>query len=160
MTERDLVLQAVGGSACAFGRLVIRYQRPVIGYFIARCPADAAELAQEAFVRAWLEVRSLRNADAFGAWLFAICRDLLRAHGSAYPFVPLESEPTGPTEVEPMCEWERYHDLVRVSLFLLEPERRVPVQLRYSAGLSYREISVRPFPKGSSRADYTPRASV
>jgi RNA polymerase sigma-70 factor (ECF subfamily) len=82
--EDSLLALARGGDGDAFGQLVearlertLRTARAILGN-----EADAREVTQEAFVSAWVNLRGLRDAHRFDAWLNRIvmnrCRDRLR----------------------------------------------------------------------------------
>ena len=81
-----LVERARRGDDTAFGQLVearmqstLRTARAILGN-----DAEAQEVTQEAFVAAWRNLPTLRDADRFDAWFNRIvlngCRDLLRQH--------------------------------------------------------------------------------
>jgi RNA polymerase sigma-70 factor (ECF subfamily) len=83
-TFTALVTRAQAGDRAAFGMLV---ERRVDGAFrtaraILGSESDARDATQEAFLRAWRERRSLREADRFDAWFGRIlvncCREALR----------------------------------------------------------------------------------
>ncbi len=70
----------------AFGQLVKRYQGHVYGlaYSLLRDWAEAQDLTQETFVRAYVNLGALREPDRFAAWLrrvaFGTCMDWLKAY--------------------------------------------------------------------------------
>ena len=68
------------GDEAAFGRLMERWERPVKSV-IARLvfnAGEAEELAQETFVRVWLQREKYRPGAAFRPWVFAIAVNLAR----------------------------------------------------------------------------------
>jgi len=70
-----LVISARGGDGEAFEELYRRFGRLVHGLLLARLPPeDAADLAQDVFAQAWTMLGTLREPDAFGAWIGAIAR--------------------------------------------------------------------------------------
>jgi RNA polymerase sigma-70 factor (ECF subfamily) len=70
-----LVAQARAGDRAAFGRLYDRYARMVHAIAVTRGPwSEADDVVQEVFLRALRRLKTLRSADAFGAWLAAIAR--------------------------------------------------------------------------------------
>lgn len=73
-TDAALVAAARAGSDTAFSRLVDRYQQPVRLFLRRVCvnPADADDLAQEAFLAAWGKLGSLRKPEQFKSWLFSL----------------------------------------------------------------------------------------
>jgi RNA polymerase sigma-70 factor (ECF subfamily) len=74
VTDDELVRRAQGGDTYAFDQLVVRHQAAVYRAALAalRSPADAEEVAQEAFLRAWSRVRDFRGDASFKTWLLTI----------------------------------------------------------------------------------------
>lgn len=72
--ERQLVLQAQAGEGEAFGELVRRYQRPVyrLAYRLLMHHADAEDVVQETFLRAYRYLQSFDPRRSFRRWLYAI----------------------------------------------------------------------------------------
>ncbi len=72
--DRRLVALAQTGDERAFAELVERHAPRVyaLARRIVRSPADAEEVAQDAFVRAWRAIGSYRGDAAFGTWLHRI----------------------------------------------------------------------------------------
>lgn len=77
-TDSELVIRAVAGDDRAFDALVSRYRSRV--YYLALSKVGNAEaardLAQEAFVQAYLSLSALRESEKFGSWLAAIASNL------------------------------------------------------------------------------------
>ena len=74
MSDLDLVRRAQAGDADAFGELVERNRRAVFRAALAALgsPAEADDVAQEAFVMAYRKLNSFRGDAAFRTWLLAI----------------------------------------------------------------------------------------
>lgn len=72
------VESARGGDAGAFERLVEVYERRAIGvsYRLLNNSADAQEVAQDAFLRAYRSLEKLQDPTRFGPWLMRIVRNL------------------------------------------------------------------------------------
>jgi RNA polymerase sigma factor (sigma-70 family) len=142
--ETELVNLSKAGDVRAFSGLTARYRRRAYGYFMARIgDADEAEdLCQEAFLKAFVYLRGLRESGRFGPWLFAICRNCLRKRFSALASKGARELPLAEDLPDrENAEWESYQDLARASLGLLDRELRSLVELRYGSGLSYGQIS-------------------
>jgi RNA polymerase sigma factor (sigma-70 family) len=79
--DAELVARARLRDAGAFGELVERHQRLVLGVALARCgdPALAEDVAQEAFVTAWRDLHRLREAGRVATWIAGIARNLAAA---------------------------------------------------------------------------------
>ena len=156
MTDRELLEQAKRGSEDAFAQLVLDNQNRVYSLAL-RLTGDreeAADLAQEAFVRAWQGLPGFQGESSFATWLYRlttnVCIDYLRRQkrreGVERP-APLEDGEG--TRIEP-ADWsqephrqleqrERSQALDRALDRLPEHHRR-PLMLRELSGLSYREI--------------------
>ena len=72
--ERALVDRARGRDVHAFRELVERHRHRALGLAmrVVRSAADAEDVAQEAFVRAWLALPAFRGEAKFSTWLYAI----------------------------------------------------------------------------------------
>ena len=71
--------QAGGGAALAcFGELVTRFDERLFNFLLrrTRCRADAEELTQEAFTRAWERIGSYDPSWRFSTWLYTIAARL------------------------------------------------------------------------------------
>jgi RNA polymerase sigma-70 factor, ECF subfamily len=92
------VRRARKGDQSAFASLVRRVQRQVYGLCLRllRVDAEANEIAQESFLRAWQNLERYDDSRPFDLWVLAIarnlCLDLLRRRGK------LRTE-----EIEPMA---------------------------------------------------------
>jgi RNA polymerase sigma-70 factor (ECF subfamily) len=73
-TDEELVRACLGGDRAAFDRLVSRHQREVyrLCYRFVANHEDAAELAQDAFVRAYRALAKFEGSAAFSTWLHRI----------------------------------------------------------------------------------------
>jgi RNA polymerase sigma-70 factor (ECF subfamily) len=74
VTDEELVLLARRGDADAFDQLVARHEAAVYRTVLAalRVPADAEEVAQDAFVRAWRSLDRFRGDASFRTWVSTI----------------------------------------------------------------------------------------
>lgn len=72
--ERHLLSRCRAGDTRAFSVLVDRYRDRAYGLALrmVRSPADAEEVAQDAFVRAWRSLADFRGDSSFGTWLYRI----------------------------------------------------------------------------------------
>jgi len=79
-TDRELVIAARAGSRPALEALVRRYQRPV--YFLCHGYVHdhdlASDLSQRAFLKALVNLETLRDTELFRGWLFRIAANLSR----------------------------------------------------------------------------------
>ena len=81
-TDEQLVVQAQAGDRQAFDALVSKHRSRV--YYLALsmlgCRDTAMDIAQDAFVQAYLSLRALRSPEKFASWLTAITRNLCLMH--------------------------------------------------------------------------------
>jgi RNA polymerase sigma-70 factor (ECF subfamily) len=71
VTDEKIVRAVLGGDTEAYTALVDRYRKVVYGlaYHHLRHFEDARDVAQEAFIQAYLHLGQLREPERFGAWL-------------------------------------------------------------------------------------------
>ncbi len=76
VTDAELVAACLGGDREAFGRIVERYQRLLcsLAYSATGSLSESEDLAQEAFVDAWRQLRTLREPEKLRPWLCGILR--------------------------------------------------------------------------------------
>lgn len=84
--DEQLVLATLQGEVSSFGTLVERYWNLVFALALTRInnPAEAEDVAQESFLKAYSHLRSLRRPARFVGWLSKItlqqCTNTVRAH--------------------------------------------------------------------------------
>lgn len=82
-TDEEIVRQVLGGDREAFAPLVDRYKRGITNFIAAgvASPADAADLTQETFLRAYAHLGTFNPAlGRFSTWLYHIARNVVRTH--------------------------------------------------------------------------------
>lgn len=154
MTEEKVWIQrAQKGDAAAFEQLVTAYERKVYALALRSTgsEADAADLTQEVFLRAWRSLNSFRGDSTVSTWLYRItmniCIDFSRK--KSLQLVPLTDEegnelplPDRRTTNSPEAALEN-QELSRelnTALKQLTPEHRQAILLRDVSGLTYQEI--------------------
>ena len=77
-SDADVMLRVKAGDESAFGYLVQKYRRPLIGFMYRLChnPATAEELAQEVFLRVYRSRTSYEASAKFTTWLYRIATNL------------------------------------------------------------------------------------
>ena len=130
----------LGGDPVAFGELVTRYQHALFG-FLGRMglePAVCEELAQETFLRAWVNrARYDAGKAAISTWLFTIARNLALSHLSKKA-LPIVEEPdfdhrTDPG-ADPSNQFEQHESIgrLRQALNMLSAEDRDVIATCYT----------------------------
>ncbi|HSO93661.1 MAG TPA: sigma-70 family RNA polymerase sigma factor [Candidatus Dormibacteraeota bacterium] len=152
MDDRDLVGRARQGDREAFTQLIVQYQVPLYNTALRMVGAreDAADITQEAFLRAWEKIRTLREAP-FKSWLFQIAVNLCYDHfrrGRRYGVMPDEEQGgkivgLGVAMPDPQerAEANERSRVVRDSIEALDHDMRAALVLRDINGLSYDEIA-------------------
>jgi RNA polymerase sigma-70 factor, ECF subfamily len=148
--EWDLIRRCRRGSAAAFEPLVRGNEARALAVAGALLgdPDDAADAVQEAFVRAYRGLRTLREGSAFGPWFRTIlrnhCRDRLRSadrRRAPWDAAALDrrawQEPSAPARLERA----ELSTAVEGALAELPPEHREVLVLKEMEGMRYEEIA-------------------
>jgi RNA polymerase sigma-70 factor (ECF subfamily) len=167
--EAELIERARKGDTGAFGILVERYQRRVVGVAMAvvHSQEDALELAQESFVRAFENLDKFESRSSFSTWLYRIAANIaidFRRRERRHPTMRGEEAETEiqklPSNVGDSFKQAQRGEMsrrIKDALDQLTPEHRAAILLREVEGLSYDEISeVLQCPRGTvmSRLHY------
>src|SRR5438876_11037342 len=128
----------------AFGELLRRHQSSVHGLLRQLTRADAAladDLAQEAFVRAYRNIRSFRGEARFFTWLYRIAYNCFREHARRRKeFVGIDEEQLQSEHDPHIVDPGLRHDLMH-ALSLLPLHERTAVLLCCQNGLSHDEAA-------------------
>ncbi|MBI1923034.1 sigma-70 family RNA polymerase sigma factor [Candidatus Poribacteria bacterium] len=147
--DDQLVQQCLEGDKEAFGVLVHKYQEMVYAYAFqkVRNDADAEDIAQEVFFRAYRHLNQLKSPHQFRSWLYTIMsnecnRWLARASKNRSRETPLEDATGDVLLVEP--EYAKTPDDWRMDLEQaleeLPEDNRVAVSMFYMSDCSLKEI--------------------
>ena len=156
-SDLELVRRVQRGERGAFDLLVLRYQHKVVKLVarLLRDPAEAEDVAQEAFVKAYRAIGSFRGDSAFYTWLYRIAVNTARNTMASRQRRPLdyeadlsESEQSavdsrmrhGDTP-EAAALSEEIHQTVNRAVEELPEDLRTAIILREIEGLSYEEIA-------------------
>jgi RNA polymerase sigma-70 factor (ECF subfamily) len=111
-------------------------------YWLCGDAALAQDLTQEAFLRAWRSIDSLRETDAAKAWLITILR---REHARLFERKSFDTTDIGELELDDRDalspEQLGEDSLVRAAMLQLEPKYREPLLLQVLGGFSCEEIA-------------------
>ena len=155
--EAAIVRKVLGGDANAFETLVLEYEKNVynIALRMTGNSEDAADMTQEAFIKAYNSLQSFRGDSKFSVWLYRIvsnvCLDFLRSKNRR-PTVSLSVEDDDGEDTqldvadesqspELLLDRKLTRDSVRRGLDSLPPDYRQILLLREMQGLSYDEIA-------------------
>jgi RNA polymerase sigma-70 factor (ECF subfamily) len=157
------VERAQGGDLEAFDRLVTRHRGRIFTMIqhLVQNEADAWDLAQDAFVKAWRALPRFQGQSRFYTWLYRVAHnvvyDWLRKKSNASGNLREYDEtianegiiaeaPTAPRAVESPDRAAELKDLrrdIQAALEKLSPEHRETILLREVEGLKYEEIAER-----------------
>ena len=72
LADETLVEKALTGDDTAFGLLVLRHQQDIyqLALHYAKNPADAQDLTQEVFIKAYTRLSTLQETAKFANWLW------------------------------------------------------------------------------------------
>lgn len=155
-----LVTQAQKGDLRAYDELVIRHRGRIFAMVrnMIHHEADAWDLSQDVFVKAWQALPRFEAKARFSTWLFRIAHNVVydwtrkRKIDSAGEFNdeifdrdqidPLASTtPSGAESPDTSMEHGELRMKIQAALFKLSPEHRESVVLKDVQGLSYKEIA-------------------
>lgn len=159
--EADLILveRVHSGDQEAFGLLVGKYQRKLLRLVMrfVRDPAEAEDVTQEAFIKAYRALPNFRGESAFYTWLYRIgvntAKNWLVANGRRMPTVTdiASDESDGGIEDSALLRDEETPDrvlqskqigaTVNAAMDALPEDLRTAIFLREIEGLSYEEIA-------------------
>lgn len=139
----QLVQQTLAGNKDAFCSLVETHQQAAFALAYQQSPtrADAEDITQEAFLRAYKQLGNLRKPALFPKWVYSIVMNVARERRRGQrPTVPIDAIPeTAGANMDP-AERAAIQDLLS-QIAELPEKYRVPLTLRYAKGLKYREIA-------------------
>ena len=164
--DSDLVERARRGDADAFETIVRDRMGAVyrLSYAITGNEADAADATQDAFVAAWKQVHSLRDASRLEAWLGRIAinsaRMVVRArrrrsireigHIDTRTHGDLSASPAGHMTASPA---ERDGAMLAAALDRLDPDQRAILALRHLEDRGIPEIAATlGIPEGTAKS--------
>jgi RNA polymerase sigma-70 factor, ECF subfamily len=156
-SDLELVRRAQRNERGAFDLLVLKYQHKVIKLVarLLRDPAEAEDVAQEAFVKAYRALGSFRGDSAFYTWLYRIAVNTARNAIAARQRRPLDYEAELTESEQNNVNSRLKHDdtpeatalseeirvTVNRAIEELPEDLRTAIVLREVEGLSYEEIA-------------------
>ena len=153
MNEDSVLIQdTLSGSPVAFGRLVEKYQDRLYNtmlHFVGDAE-ETLDVVQEAFVQAYLNLKSFQGESAFYTWLYRIAFNIAATHHRRKKPVQsmdrLRAE-TGHESADPrqspalQAEREERSQKVRQAIATLSEDHRAVLVLRDLDGYTYEEIA-------------------
>ncbi|MGY8815194.1 MAG: RNA polymerase sigma factor RpoE [Gammaproteobacteria bacterium] len=157
--DLELVNRVKQGDKAAFDLLVIKYQSRIVNLAMrfVRNQADALDITQEAFIKAYRAMPNFRGDSAFYTWLYRITVNTAKNYLAVKSNRRLPEVDQDPSEMEQMDTSTALKDLETPENLLLTQEiqdtvvraidnlpedLRTAITLRELEGLSYEEIAV------------------
>lgn len=168
-SDQFLVDRAKAGDKHAFDLLVLKYQHRVIKLIMryVKDPAEAMDVSQDAFLKAYRALPRFRGDSAFYTWMYRIAINTAKNHLVAARRRPLEysSDIAEPEDFEwhlnlqesdtpeGQAIGDELRAAVEAAIAELPDELRTAIVLRELDGLSYEEIAqVMECPVGTVRS--------
>ena len=149
-SAEELAVRAREGSRVSFDELVTRY-RPRLVAFVARRladPADAEDVAQETFLRAYDRLAQYDPSRPFATWLFAIGKNVAANHAIARSRRDARDRGSLPADAAAEAaagaaidDGAGASDLWQRARAILSPDAYRMLWLRYAQGLTVREVA-------------------
>jgi len=146
------------GDEDAFGEIVRIYHERVysVAFRYVQNAEDAADLAQQAWIRAWKKLASFEQRSAFFTWMYrvvaSVCLDYLRKKKrlaeqsipdgvEPLPAIGAGSAPSARSRPDRELEHAEVRTRFQEALDELSPEHRMAIMMREVDGYSYEEIA-------------------
>lgn len=149
-TDAQVIAQVLAGRTDRFALLVVRYQEPLFRHALGMTGDSdaAADLVQDALVKAYTHLGTCQDPERFGAWVFRIVRNRCMDHlkNRRQHTVPLEDDTMVlPDTTGPSAELERSEvgRAVEEALATLPASQREAFLLKHVEDLSYEEMAER-----------------
>src|SRR5580698_4560004 len=158
ISDLSLVRRVQRGDKGAFDALVLKYQHKLVKLVMryVRNPAEAEDIAQEAFIKAYRALPQFRGDSAFYTWLYRIAINTAKNALAARDRNPVRyeldmqnndesryvvSRLRDPETPEGLALTEEIRDTVNQAIEALPEDLRTAIVLRELEGLSYEEIA-------------------
>jgi RNA polymerase sigma-70 factor (ECF subfamily) len=156
--DLSLVRRVQAGERAAYDLLVLKYQHKVVKLVMryTRNPADAEDVAQEAFIKAYRALPQFRGDSAFYTWLYRIAINtaknalVARNRNPVSYHIDAQDGEDGPDLLnrlrdpdtpEGLALTDEIRATVNAAIDALPEDLRTAIVLRELEGLSYEEIA-------------------
>lgn len=156
-TDQELVERVQAGDKAAFDVLVLKYQHKIVNLVMryVNDSAEALDVAQEAFLKAYRALPSFRGDSAFYTWLYRIAINTAKNYLVASKRRPLDydldlqdpeqfdmqSRLSDVASPEAVAQSEEIREMVNNTIDGLPDDLRTAIVLREVEGMSYEEIA-------------------
>lgn len=156
MAEQELVDRARTGDQSAFEQLVLEHQNKVysLAFRMVNDREEAADLAQEAFLKAWQGLPAFQGESSFATWIYRLttnlCIDYIRRQKRRQEVQPVASLDDPDNGLGEPADWKQdpqrhverqeLRRALALALQALPDHQRQILVMRELSGLSYQEI--------------------
>lgn len=157
ITDQQLVERVQNGDKKAFDLLVIKYQQRIVNLVsrFVRNQADALDVTQDAFIKAYRALPNFRGDSAFYTWMYRIAVNTAKNHLAVQNRRPMDID-QDISEIEQiegdhalkeyatpehMLLRDEIQDTVIQAIEGLPEDLRIAITLREVEGLSYEDIA-------------------
>lgn len=157
ITDQQLVERVQNGDKKAFDLLVIKYQQRIVNLVsrFVRNQADALDVTQDAFIKAYRALPNFRGDSAFYTWMYRIAVNTAKNHLAVQNRRPMDID-QDVSEIEQiegdhalkeyatpehMLLRDEIQDTVIQAIEALPEDLRIAITLREVEGLSYEDIA-------------------
>jgi len=147
--DHPFVLRTAAGDEAAFGELVARYRSQVFGHALlfVKSHETAEDLAQDIFVKVWVNRGKLSRVENFRHYLFILCRNhlvsYLRRHALRLAGEPSPSLSDNTSSPEQQLLYKQLQERLQKGIALLKPQQKLAWQYCREEGLTYKEAADR-----------------
>ena len=169
IADKEIIERVKNGDKKAYDLLVLKYQQRVINLIsrFVKNYADALDISQETFIKAYKALPNFRGESAFYTWLYRIAVNTAKNHltvqsrkitKSDYDVTEIEQiegnmSLTEQTTPENLLIKDELQDIVLNTIENLPEDLKSAIMLREIEGLSYEEIAaVMECPVGTVRS--------
>ncbi|TFB21483.1 RNA polymerase sigma factor SigW [Filobacillus milosensis] len=153
----QLIKQVKKGNHEAYGLIINQFQQPIYQHCLRMLGNhhDAQEIAQETFIKAYVNINTFKQKNKFSPWLYRIATNLAIDWMRKKKPIHILDQPIsddhqtthvdqlkskGPTPEE-SYETLEFNEAIQEALLTLPPKYRAVIVLKYSQDLSLQEIS-------------------
>jgi len=160
MTDTALIERYLQGDTQAFNTLVWRWEKPIYNFVLRNIGNEdtAKDICQTTFIRAFKQLKKLREPEKFSPWLYRIAHNLCRDEykrrknrpvyyledvlqdGETSNPVRQMAEKNGKTP-EDLAHHQQVGDILKRALLQLPEEQRVVIVMKQYQELKFTEIA-------------------
>ncbi|MCR5535862.1 MAG: RNA polymerase sigma factor RpoE [Succinivibrio sp.] len=157
-SDVEIVRQIQAGDKNAYNLLVIKYQHKIIQVILKFIPnnADANDVAQEAFIKAYRSIGNFRGDSSFYTWLYRIAVNAAKTYlesnqkyqgaldvdAEDFDYKDSEGVLTSKDTPDRIIESEELQAVIQKAIQNLPEDQKQALLLREVEGMSYDDIAV------------------